>query len=294
MDYQNILQQAIDLHIHVGPEIIPRKFNLPELLKLEKGKLKGVGVKNHFFTTCSMARPLEKEKCPFVVDSVVLNNYVGGFNPDIIYASAQLSPRPIIVWFPTLSAKNFLENEQFEIPPEWIGNNKIKNRKVDEKKWLSVANSQGELSSNIKEVLLAIKKTGAILATGHISWQESQRLINCAIKEFGIEKMIITHPIYQRIDMPIRIQKELANKGALIEQCYSMYSIDKIPIAKIASQIKMVGAKNCILTSDVGQAFGKSPSEALSDFVSLLNFEGISEEEIREMLNSNPARLVKK
>lgn len=292
MKYQDILQQAIDLHIHVGPEIIPRKFDLPKLLKSEKGRLKGVGVKNHFFATSSMTRPLEGEKFPFVVDSVVLNNYVGGFNPDIIYASAQLSPRPIIVWLPTLSAMNFLRNEQFEIRSEWIGNKKIKIRKASGLKGISIWDKKGEISGGVKEVLLAIKKTSAILATGHISWQESRKLADCAIKEFGIKKIIITHPIYPKINMPICFQKELANKGALIEQCYSMYSIDKISIAKIANQIRSVGAKNCILTSDVGQKFSKSPSEALDDFIALLIKEGISEKDIKKMAIMNPNRFL--
>jgi len=34
--------------------------------------------------------------------------------------------------------------------------------------------------------------------------------------------------------MPIDVQKELAGMGALIEHCYSMHSIDKIPMNKIA------------------------------------------------------------
>ena len=56
MNYREILGQTIDLHVHIGPEIIPRKFTLPKLLDYEKGKLKGVGVKNHFFPTVGMHR----------------------------------------------------------------------------------------------------------------------------------------------------------------------------------------------------------------------------------------------
>lgn len=291
MKNKKILEQAIDLHVHIGPEVIPRKFDLPKLLKLEKGKLKGIGVKNHFLATSSMARFSSKSRCPFVVDSVVLNNYVGGFNPEIIYATAQLSPKPIIVWFPTISAKNFLKNEKFEIPSEWIGNNKIINRKANEINYLSVI-KRGKITREVRNVLMAIRRTGAILATGHISWRESRELIECATKEFGIKKIIITHPIYQRINMPICVQKELADMGAFIEQCYSMYSIDTIPIRKIAKQIKAVGANNCILTSDVGQAFSKNPSEALDDFIFMLKRGGISENEIKQMLVVNPKRLI--
>jgi predicted metal-dependent phosphotriesterase family hydrolase len=94
--------------------------------------------------------------------------------------------------------------------------------------------------------------------------------------------------------MPIHVQKELADMGALIEQCYSMYSIDKIPISKIARQIKLLGAKNCILSSDVGQIFSKNPSEALADFMFLLEKEGITKQELRQMLVNNPIRLLNK
>ncbi len=74
-----ILQQAIDLHVHIGPEIIPRKFLLLELLNYEEGKLKGIGVKNHFFPTVAMSTKNQlSRKQPFVIHSVVLNNYVGG------------------------------------------------------------------------------------------------------------------------------------------------------------------------------------------------------------------------
>lgn len=294
MNYKEIIKNAIDLHIHIGPEIIPRKFTLPELLKYEKGKLKGVGVKNHFFPTISMCRKLEVNE-PFVIDSVVLNSYSGGLNPDIIYASAQLSRRPIIVWFPTLQTKSFLKSQKFEIAKEWIDQKlrgKINLRKSKNIKPILIFDSKGKIRKETESVLLAIKKTGAILATGHLSWQDASKLVEVAIKKFDIKKVIITHPIYQKINMPISMQNKLASMGAIIEQCYSMHSIDKIPIKKISEQIKLVGAKNCIMSSDVGQKFSKSPSESLADFVRLLEKEGIIEEEIKIMLIKNPVKLV--
>src|SRR3989338_4293947 len=120
MNCQEIIRQAIDLHVHVGPEIIPRKFTLPELLDYEKGKLKGVGIKNHFFPTISMSAASMAKGLPLVVNSVVLNRYVGGFNADIVRASAALSDKSIIVWFPTLHAQQFLQSQKFEIPDEWL------------------------------------------------------------------------------------------------------------------------------------------------------------------------------
>lgn len=295
MNYKEILKQSIDLHVHIGPEIIPRKFTLPELLKYEKGKIKGIGIKNHFFPTIATGGVACKDNKPFIINSVVLSRYVGGFNPDIIRASAELSERPIIVWFPTLHSKKFLQSQKNEIPSEWIDLKITKNLKPQLSKnikALLLFNDKREMTKEVEDVLYAIKKYNAILATGHLSWEESRKLVKIAVKKFGIEKIIITHPIYQKIDMPIEIQKELVGLGALIEHCYSMYSMDKIPMGKIAKQIKEVGSKNCILSSDVGQVFSKSPSEALSDFIFLLEQEGVTEREIREMLIDNPAKLI--
>lgn len=296
MNYKKILQQSIDLHVHIGPEIIPRKFTLPELLKSEKNKLKGIAVKNHFFPTVAMGNEkIFNQKNPFVINSVTLNNYLGGFNTDIIRASAELSSRPIIVWFPTLHTNCFLKGEKFEIPKEWIASKlrkKIKLRLAQNIKKLTIFDKSGKIKKEVKKILETMKQYNAILATGHLSWQESQKLIKYAVK-IGLRKIIITHPVYTKINMPIEIQKELANLGAYIEHCFSMYLIDKIAIKKIVKQIKEVGSENCILSSDIGQTFSPKPSEALKKFIQLLKKEGIIEKEIKKMLVVNPNQLIK-
>ncbi|MCK9345402.1 MAG: DUF6282 family protein [Candidatus Pacebacteria bacterium] len=294
MNYKEILREAIDLHVHVGPEIIPRRFTIPELVKYETGKLKGIGVKNHFFPTIAMNQPRVSSGLPIIINSVALNNYVGGFNADIIRASAELSVTPIIVWFPTISSKSFLESQVTEIPKEWFDEKKLAKILLQKSKSitpLTILDKNGKIREDVKKVVETIKKYQAILATGHLSWQESRDLIKFAYK-IGCRKFIITHPIYQKIAMPIEIQKELVRKGALIEQCYSMYSIDKVSIAEIAKQIKDVGAKSCILSSDVGQTFSPGPSEALTEFMKLLESEGITSEELKKMLVVNPAKLI--
>lgn len=290
MNYKKLLQNTIDLHVHVGSEIIPRKFTLPELFKTEKGKLKTVAVKNHFYPTATLSRP--KSADGFIIDSITLNNYVGGFNADAVIATAQLVRRPIIVWFPTLSAKNFLKNQKKEIPEEWIGKKFENNRDSILIKKLCVLDKNGDIKQEAKEVLRAIKDYNCVLATGHISWQESIKLVEVAQREFGIKKIIITHPVYQRIDMPLRIQKKLAQSGVFIEQCYSMYSIDKISITKIARQIRAIGADRCIMSSDVGQKFSLDPNKALQNFAKLLLTKGITEREIKLMLVKNPTRIL--
>ncbi len=291
MNTKEIIKNAIDLHVHIGPEIIPRKFTLPNLIKYEKGKIKGVAVKNHFFPTVS-AGDFPTAESPFIIHSVALNLSNGGFNADVIKASSELAKAPIIVWFPTIHAQNFLEKTDYEIAPEWVGDKNFKARKSSLIKGLGVVDENENLKPEVIEVLKIIKETGSILATGHISWQESKKVVEFAARELEITKIIITHPIYQKIEMPLEVQKELANLGAFIEIPFSMYSIDKIPIEKLVQQIRYVGPNNVILSSDVGQTFSKSPSESLEEFINLLSEQGISEKEIIQMLCVNPGRLL--
>ncbi len=286
MDVKNF----IDLHVHIGPEVLPRKYTVGKIVKEQTGKIKGMALKNHFYPTMPLIKS-EEESELILVGSVTLNNYLGGINPDVVYASAKLSSKPIIVWFPTINAENFIKRSKYEIPPEWVGK-WFKSRLSSEVKGIKIIDRKGKLTEKTKSVLKAIKDNNCILATGHISWEEAKVLVIEAYK-IGIRKIIVTHPIYQLIDMPIEVQKELAEyNGVYIEQNYAMYSIDKISIEKIAEQIKSICAEKCIISSDMGQITSPSPSEALEKFTELLKQQGISEDDLRTMGEENPRKLL--
>lgn len=287
---KDIIRQAIDIHVHIGPEIIPRKYNLQDLIKAEKGKIGGFVLKNHFYPTVPFIKEIKYKNDLQIFGSVVLNNAIGGLNSEAIYGSSLLSEKPLMVWFPTTNSENFLTQSEYEIRPEWVNDNKFEARISKNIKPVKLTNGN-ELAKECIEVLHTIKKCNAVLATGHISWKESEILVKKAI-ELGIKKIVITHPIYQYIDMPIKVQRELSKKGIYSEQCYSMFAIDKIPIAKIANQIKEIGPDFVILSSDVGQIFSPSPSEALFRFSSLLKKEGVNEEDLFTMLVKNPKKLL--
>lgn len=281
---REITRQAIDLHFHIGPEIIPRKYDIKQLIDAEKGNIGGFVLKNHFYATTELTKNIPDQGLK-LYGSVTLNRYVGGLNSKAIDTAAKQSDKPIFVWFPTINAENFLKKSEYEIAPEWVNNKDFKPRKSED------TNAVELTEVNILKVLKSIKKYNAVLSTGHISWQESVDLVEKALKN-NINKILITHPIYQLINMPISIQKILAGKGCYIEHCYSMYSIDKIPISEISNQIKAVGSKSIVLSSDMGQLFSPKPSDALFEFATLLNSEGIKEDELFTMLVTNPINLL--
>ncbi len=279
-----IVSKTVDLHLHIGPEFIPRKYNVKSLIEEESGKIKGCVLKNHFYNTSNLFGVLERKKMK-LYGGIVLNNFIGGLNADAIYGASLIAPSPLFVWFPTLHTKQFLNNSVNEIPQEWVNNKKFIARKSSKIKPIFIIKN-GKLNKDVISVIEMIKKTNSVLCTGHISWQESVLVVTEAKKQ-GVKKIIITHPIYQKIDMPLDIQKELVKKGCFIEHCYSMHSIDKISIKRIVEQIRFVGSNGIIISSDVGQIFSISPSKALFKFAMLLFKEGISLKNLQLMMNSN-------
>lgn len=289
--YKEIIKEAIDLHVHIGPEVLPRKYTVETLVAAEKERLGGACFKSHFFPTTPFIKELKSLPKNFrLIGSITLNNPVGGLNPEAVRSAATLSDGPMVVWFPTISAKNFLGKSKYEIRPEWVRGTNYQPRLSTEVKGLSILKN-GNLTEETEAVLRVIEKQDLILATGHVSWKEARKLIIEANK-MKIRRMLVTHPIYQLIDMPVNIQAELADLGAIIEMCYSMFSIDKIGIEKIVSQIKDVGPENFILSSDVGQIASDSPSQSLEKFMKLLSANGISESDLYRMLVTNPSKLI--
>jgi len=285
----SIIKQTIDIHMHIGPDIIPRKYTITELINAEKGKIAGFVLKNHFYPTYPLIKTITVKnlKC---IGGIVLNNSIGGLNADAIYVAASISLQPIFVWLPTINAKNFLLKSKYEIAPEWVKQSEFKSKLSKNTQAVELF-IKGLPDFKLTDILNAIRKTNSILATGHISWQESEQIVDIAIK-LGLKKIVITHPIYQKIDMPIQTQLKLADKKCFIEHSYSMYSIDKIPIKFIAQQIKAIGYEAVILSSDMGQKFSMSPSKALYEFAFLLYKENIPIKGLYQMLVTNPRKLL--
>ncbi|NYT03103.1 MAG: hypothetical protein GKC00_00160 [Candidatus Methanofastidiosa archaeon] len=294
----SIVKDSIDMHYHIGPDILPRRDTVESLLKNEQGKITGIALKSHGFPTISAINTIEeKPEFPFLIGSITLNYFMGGFNPSAIYASATMSKgAPIIVWFPTIHAENHLlkNHSEYEIPPEWVRDPKFKPRLKSELKAIKVTDWNSKLFEKCNRVLKAIKENNCILATGHLSWQESYVLAKEALK-MDIPT-IITHPMQRDIKMPIEIQKELASKGAYIEHCYVMW-LDRdhpedYPLKTIKNDIEEVGYEHCIISTDAGQIRNPSPSECLETYMNLLHKEGISEQALATMAITNPRKIL--
>ncbi len=297
-EIDKMIQRSYDLHFHIGPDIIPRKYNVRQLVQEERGKIAGIVLKSHSFPTITgIIASVNRNSDLKLFGSITMNYFMGGFNPSAIYASSVMSREfPIVVWFPTIHAENHLRHNysNYEIPPEWVKDPEFIPRIKTELKAVRVIDWNNTLFDKCLRVLKMIKKMNCIIATGHLSWEETEVLTSEALKEDIT--VIVTHPNQKDIAMPLRIQKKLARKGAYIEHCYVMYldrdNEDDYPLDEMADKIIEVGADHCVLTSDAGQLGNPGPSRSLKEFVKLLSKEGITRSQFAKMLIRNPETIL--
>lgn len=298
-EINKLIRGSWDMHVHVGPDVLPRKYTVFSLAKQEEGKIGGIVVKSHAFSTQPAVKIQEGVNRKLnLVGSVTLNNFVGGLNPDAIYASASIvvkfSP---IVWFPTLHAKNHIEKSKgnYEIPPDWIKDPNFIPRKKSEVRPINVIDAKGNLAEETQAVLAMIKKMDCVLATGHLWWKEAELVSKTALK-MGI-KVILTHVTGRDIIMPLKVQKELAKMGAFVEYCYVFWldrdNPEDYPPEETARNIKEIGSQHCLISSDTGQRKNPNPSECLKAWVKLLGKYGLKRDDFEQMLIKNPRKILK-
>ena len=363
---REILKGSYDLHIHCGPENMPRKYtprDIGAILKVYQ--MRGAVLKSHIQCTAVPIIQAYQSQCSSLKDidlipSITLNWYVGGIRVDpLLAAKGTLTQwnkenqglkdiKTLVVWFPTIHSTEHLASHHREIPKSWTENdsNYCEYSRIAKKSRDDVCDIRKEVypiyleecEDHIDAILDVIAENNYILATGHISPEDSRKLVKRAFEK-KVKKVIVTHPVYREplkslrdelkeegktkseirafidsledekrivedqqknqfirvIGMEKEIQKELAQKGAYIEACYAMHSIDHILIEDILGEIEYVGPEHFILTSDLGQTKSDPPPEGLMMFCKLLvenERSHITLEDIKKMLHDNPRKLI--
>lgn len=288
-----LLQEAYDLHVHSAPDVLPRKFDDIEMARrIISSGMKGYAIKSHYFCTSERAEIIRKmfPACN-AIGTITLNSAVGGINPMAAEMAGRSGAK--LVWFPTVDSRHERES-QVNTPPE---NRAYWTRILDQLKAEGISSptinilKNGKLMPEVFDVLDIIAKYKLVLATSHLSREETLALIKAA-QERKVERIIITHADFPSTFYSIEEQKELLKSGAFIEHCYNTPATGKVSWDTVVEQIRGVGAQHVVLTTDLGQTAGVFPDEGLALFGQKLLEKGFSETEIRTMIVTNPASLV--
>lgn len=283
---EKLITGAIDMHIHTNPDLFPRLFSDIEMAREAKNTgMGGIVIKNHFTTTADRAA-LAREITGFpVFGGLVLNSPVGGLNPEAVEVSLKFGAK--IIWMPTIYAEDQLKDP---------GVVKMFNMAIGpDTKGISLIDQYLGVKDEVKEILDLIIEYQAILATGHISKNEANLLVEEANK-MGVKKIILTHPLSPMFDYTTEEIRELVTKGVSLVEFSVLDTTEVVskPISAklIADTIKVIGAKNAVMATDGGQTVNPSPVKMMQDYIDTMLGLGISEKDIKTMVCDNPAKML--
>jgi hypothetical protein len=290
--YDDMLVGACDLHAHVDLEFAQDRFRkaLPEwdwLPRAEEAGMRAVLLKSHLWPSVTLAPLLERLYAgPVqVATSITLNPMTGGVDPWAVEAAAAMGARA--VFMPTWGSANDRAHggfhkrlaEAFEtFEPARLS-------------VTSILDDAGALVPAAHEVLRLAHERGLMLSTGHISWQESLALAREAHR-IGFERLVMAHPLSVSVGAPHDAVAEIVGLGAYAEFCWPTVAPGRHSPAEVVGLIRTIGTERTILTSDYFGGAGPSPSDLLRMLAGVLYDSGLTPEEIRTAVVTNPAHLL--
>ncbi|MFG6121415.1 DUF6282 family protein [Thalassobacillus sp. B23F22_16] len=288
--YHPLLKGAYELHVHSSPSAFPRKQTDWELVaEAREAGMKGLVIKAHEGVTYDRAA-LIRQQIPdmHVYGGLVCNLFTGGLSSHSVDMALRMGAK--VIWMPTISAaqhaKYFAEYKQ-----ERFFNSETS--LDDSSSNLTILTDKKVIKEEVKRILYLIATYDAVLATGHLSPHEVDYLVEEA-KALGVKRILIQHADLGIAQIPMDLQRKLAQQGCYIEKCYLACGQDfnNLSIPQMAESIKTLGAKSCILVTDYGQPHNPTPIQGMSEFITELLNEGISEDMVREMITANPESLL--
>lgn len=273
-----LIRGGYDLHIHSIPSHVQRTQDDLEVIRTaaEVG-MAGVVIKNHYEPTAGRAALVNRiAGCGTrIYGGVALNWPVGGLNPYAVEGALKLGGA--FVWLPTRDAANCLrygdmEGDFFRRPGVHI---------LDE---------AGELQPVVFEILEIVRRYDAVLATGHISTEESLAVCRAG-RRMGV-KMVLTHPEWPRTFSTGQLQAEMADLGVVIEKNWMNIADGLCPVEVMMDNIRQVGPHRVFIATDRGQSNREIPAEGMLLFIETLLEHGFTDSEITQMLCDVPRALV--
>ena len=290
---KDILQGAVEMHAHSGPDNFPRLLDHVELAQQARDYgFKGIVIKSQTMGSADRV-PFIKQLVPGIdiFGGLVLNYAVGGLNPFAVEAAIKFGAR--VVWMPTGDAANHIAffSKGSGVDPMSKNANLPAFRKAA--KGITVLDENGKLLPVVFDILDLIANANICLSLGHLTIAEMQLVLDEALKR-GVTKIVVDHPNLFFTKIPMDIQKEMTGRGVKMVYCYAEFSPNFFSLTprEFAENIKLLGSENVILATDTGQIGNTTPAEAMRIMVQLMLENGLTEKDIETMIKVNPTCLI--
>ena len=292
---RELVRGGFDTHIHVEPDVIPRRVDDVTLAGLFAARgLAGFLLKSHYAPTAERAQVVgavapEGVRC---LGSIALNASVGGLNPLAVEIAGREGART--VWLPTVDAANETAGRIDPPPranlPAWAQLQQDLRARGMLAPPVEVVDEDGEVLPGLQQVLEVVADHGMLLATGHLSRDEIFAVVGAAV-DAGVETVVVTNPEFPSHTLSPDDQQRLASRGALLQRALTTPYTGKCTWEDIFTATRAVGARATVWGSDLGQRFNPPVEDGLAIMADRFLEAGFSEEEVRIMAVENTRRL---
>lgn len=283
---RELVRGAYDLHVHVEPDLAERRIDdLGLARRFAELGLAGFVLKSHYAPTAERAAVV-RAAVPGVDarGGITLNAGVGGLNAQAVEIAARGGAR--IVWLPTVDA----ENEASEHGPK-PAKQPVWRKIQDEFVAAGVASEPVRLTeAELAKVLEVVARHGLVLATGHLGRAEIHTAVDAALAA-GVTHVVVTHPDYPTQGVPVEEQRELAERGAVLERCFAPIHTGKVSWDLTFEAIRATGPEHNVLSTDLGQLTNPPVEDGLALMADRLLEAGFSEDDVHTMAVVNTREL---
>lgn len=317
---KELLNNAIDIHVHAGPHLpsSPRRVDpIEAAIQARDAGMRAIVYMDVFEMSTGTAWMVERVVPDFqVFGGLIMNTVYGGMNPRAVKTALHYGSGAKYISFGAHSTYFQASREGRIVDGVFQPLSKLypkfKSEELDRCIRIPLDEKPGP---ELDEILRLIADNPTVyLNTGHVSKEEGLRLVDLA-NEYGIKKILVASSVTK--EMTVEEQKQAAAKGAYIEHTLAAFthttpipkthyyvekeyvSIDEgmmegpgSGVKKVAEQIRAVGAEHCIMCTDLGVYTLPAPVEGLREFIACLLDLGITPDEIRTMVQKNPADLL--
>lgn len=287
-----LMKGAVDLHIHSGPSLHPRKIDhLAALREAEGAGMRAILLKDHYYPTMPIARLLNDnfDSETEVLGAIVLNNPVGGLNPSAVDYALKQGAR--VVWMATAHARNHMEHEKKEA--DFKNKFPVNSKKTVEAIPATLTDEAGQVRDEVKQILDLIAEADATVSGGHHHISECFAFYEEA-KARGVKRLFLNHPTYVN-EGSFQDIRQLVSMGVKMEHSICMFVPSTFHLfddEHLKSCIDAAGVESTLFGSDLGQKNNPTPVEGFRAIIEVLMRLGYSDDEIRQMTATNAAELV--
>lgn len=275
-DARELLRGAIDIHAHWSPDpFAERRMDARQLVHAAaEAGMAGIVLKSHELPSQILAWALQPEvPGTTLYGAIALDHAVGGLNPDALDAALRIGTT--VVWFPTFDS--VWSHEHYG---RWNARGA----------GMTVLDEAGALKPVVHELLDLIGEHGATLCSGHLSPDETLALVSESRRR-GI-RSVVSHAT--PFGIPVEVQTTLAGLGAFVEQAgtNSFREHGEEASAAMIADVRAVGPDRVILSTDLGQAPNPPAPAGFGSWMERFLDAGFSKEQVRRMVQANPAEVL--